>query len=73
MHMKLQVTMVFLLPNFPAYFAPTTANRMEGIMLTTIRMVDIPISPIRMPNSMVLMMVWLAVWEAILSEVREMI
>lgn len=62
-----------LAPCFPAYLAPTTANRMEGMMLTVIKVVDIDISPIIIPPSIVLIMDWLATCCAILSEAPDTI
>ena len=63
--------MPFLLPCLPAYRAPKAAKKMDGIMLTTVSMVDRPILPMRMPNSRVLITAWLATCWASLSEALE--
>lgn len=62
---------VLLLPCFPAYFAPTTANKMEGMMLTVLSVVEMDILPITIPPSIVLMMDWLATCCAILSDAQD--
>ena len=71
MLMQVQVTMPFLLPFLPTYFAPKAAKKIEGTMLITPRVVARPMLPIRMPFSMVLMMAWLPTCCASLSEALE--
>ncbi len=67
-HIFVHVTIAFLLPHFPAYLAPITANMMEGAIPITLSMVPSPIFPIRMPESMVVITAWEAVCCAILSD-----
>ena len=71
MLIHVHVTIALRLPCFPAYFAPTTANRMDGIMLMTVSIVEIPMFPMTIPNSRVEITDWLAVCCAILSEALE--
>ena len=71
MLMQVQVTMPFLLPFLPTYFAPKAAKKMEGTMLIMLRVVARPMLPMRMPFSIVLMMAWLPTCCASLSEAWE--
>ena len=65
--------MVSILPYFPAYFAPPIANKIDGSIPITVRIVEIPILPIIIPFNKVTMTAWEAVTCAILSDVAEII
>ena len=67
------VTIVSIFPCFPAYFAPTIANKIDGSIPITVRIVEIPIFPMIIPFNNVTITAGEAVTCAILSDAAEMI